>query len=244
MERAVEALLGDPAGDLAVCIDAPPARDRVRRLLERRFAGFSQVRVASAVDALDAFPASPVHIGLTLAVALGWGPAGGARRVARLAAALGDAAEMSAVLDDGARVSVARAWALNRARRAGGRAADYGETRTLPARLLRAGPGRDIAGRTGPRPPRTRPIGGGARRRRPGVGRGAPRARAAHRVAPHAVAGRGRALAAARGPWLGGRPGGGILIARGGSGPPARRRDRRARPPRAGGVRRLDAHRA
>ena len=146
VERAAAALLGARAGELAVCIDVPVARGRARTGLERRFAEHPRVRVASAgrASALDAFPASPLHVAVPVAVVLGWGAAA-PRRVARLGRALGDGAEMSAVLDDGAQVSVARAWALNRARRAGARAADYGETRTLPARLFRAGKVRGLA---------------------------------------------------------------------------------------------------
>ena len=144
--RAVEALLADPAGDLALCVNVPPGQRAVCARLKRRFARQPRVRVVESEAApgkavpawagLDAFPAAPIHIAVALSTVLGWSPAGSARRVALLGSALGDAAFAHAILDDGTEVSAARAWALNRARRAGGRATDYGHTRTLPARWL------------------------------------------------------------------------------------------------------------
>ena len=169
--RAAEALLADPAADLAVCIEVPAHRAKAAQRLRMRFPHRPRVQVAAsaaapggtapatvargrglrpatgevASAALDAFPASPIHIRLTVATVLGWASAAIPRRVALLGSALGDAAHASAVLDDGTQVSVARAWALNRARRAGGRAADYGDTRILRARWFSAthapGPG-------------------------------------------------------------------------------------------------------
>ena len=149
--RAAETLLADPAGDLAVCIEAPPGRGELRRRLERRFARDPRVAApAGGAGALDAFPASPIHVIAPVAAVLGWGPSGTARRVARLAAGLGDAARARAVLEDGAELSAVRAWALNRARRAGGEPGDYGDTRTLPG-LWFKGPARPAE--TGPSGP-------------------------------------------------------------------------------------------
>ena len=227
--RATEALLADPDGDLGVCIVAPPGQDAARARLERRYRREPRLRVASGPALLDAFPASPIRIDLAPDAVLRWAPATAARRVARLAAGLGDAAQAVAILDNGARVCVARAWALNRARRAGGSAADCGETRCLSARSLRTG--------RLPAPRRTRRRRGSPR---PGLGRSAPRARAAHRMAVFAVAGRRRPLAAAREPQPDGGPGAGQGAARSA----ARCRDRRARTPRPRGVRGLAAHRA
>ena len=101
------------------------------------------VRVAAAGAALDAFPVSPFHIAL---------PAGAVPRrglLRGLRSALGDAAAATAVLGDGAQASITRAWALHRARRAGGSAADYGETRRIGAARLALGRALPVARRAG-----------------------------------------------------------------------------------------------
>ena len=133
--EAARTLLGDPADDVGLCIEVAPRRgaDPVRQRLGQEWADDPRVRIVPAGGALDAFPASPLHIVVPAWAVTGPGLA------ARLAAALGDAAVASAVLEDGAEVSIARAWALNRARRAGGSAADYGDVRGLAARALRGG---------------------------------------------------------------------------------------------------------
>ena len=260
--RAVEALLADPAGDLALCVNVPPGQRAVCARLKRRFARQPRVRVVESEAApgkavpawagLDAFPAAPIHIAVALSAVLGWSPAGSARRVALLGSALGDAAFARAILDDGTEVSAARAWALNRARRAGGRATDYGHTRTLPARWLcgEASPVRPPYRALrrhrkwlGPAWQRTGAAPRPARRRRPRVGGSPPCPGTAHRVAVHAVAGRRRPLAFARRAGLDGdavaaRKAHGEPAARG---PAAGRLDRRAWAPFAGGVCRLHA---
>ena len=166
----VEALLGDPAGDLAVRIAAPedPGEDTVASLAER-FATDPRVRLASGPPgggpawgaSLDAFPVSPLHVVV---------PAGAALRPGLLKAllgALGDAAMAETLLADGSRVSIARSWALHRARRTGRAIAEFGDVRTVrapaPGRRFTPGP---IAG----------PVFGGIRRivgslRRPSGGR-------------------------------------------------------------------------
>ena len=63
--------------------------------------------------------------------------------VYRLRTRLGDAATATSNLPDGSTASITRAWALHRARRTGGSPADFGEVRTIPARVLKprsAGP--------------------------------------------------------------------------------------------------------
>ena len=178
--ESAEALLADPEGDLAVCIEAPGDPD-ARCALEEALGPDPRVCVSAAGAALDAFPVSPFHIALPA----GAGPAPGLVRGLR--SALGDAATATAVLGDGAQVSVARAWALHRARRAGGSAADYGEARRIPAARLALGrrpPGRP-ARRGGAESP------GGPRRGGAGVGGGAARAGVSHRLAVRAVARRG-----------------------------------------------------
>ena len=115
--RTVDCLLGD--GDVAVLVD--PGTDGPVAEPGARLAGDSRVRVAPAGDALDAFPASPFH------VALSAGSEVGAGLLERLRTRLGGAAVGAAVLPDGSRAVIARAWALHRARRGGGGPADYGE---------------------------------------------------------------------------------------------------------------------
>ena len=138
IERAIDAartLLSDPVDDVGLCIEVPPRRsgDPARQRLGQEFEEDPRVRIAPAGAALKAFPASPLHIALPARAVTGPG------LPARLAAALGDAAAANAVLEDGGEVSIARAWALHRARRAGGSAADYGYVRRLPAWALRSG---------------------------------------------------------------------------------------------------------
>ena len=133
--EAARTLLGDPADDVGLCIEVAPRRgaDLLRERLGQELADDPRVRIVPAGGALDAFPAAPLRIVVPARAVTGPG------LPARLAAALGDAAVASAVLEDGAEVSIARAWALNRARRAGGSAADYGDVRGLAARALRGG---------------------------------------------------------------------------------------------------------
>ena len=140
--ESAEALLADPEGDLAVWIEAPGDPD-ARCGLEEALGPDPRVRVAAAGAALDAFPVSPFHIAL---------PAGAVPRRGLLRGlrwALGDAATATAVLGDGAQASITRAWALHRARRAGGSAADYGEARRIGAARLALGRARPVVRRAG-----------------------------------------------------------------------------------------------
>ncbi len=103
--------------------------------LRAAFGPDPRVLIAPARSALDQFPAAPFHVTL---------PAGVVARdlVPRLHARLGSAVLAAATLPDGGRVSIARAWALHRARRAGGAPADYGDVRELaPAWLQRPSAG-------------------------------------------------------------------------------------------------------
>ena len=132
VKRAVEALLADPAGDCVIRVAAGGGRDADSARLREALPARPNVRMATPGRcALDDFPASPIHVRM---------PAGTGFRaglVARLEAALGDAAAAEVA---GSGVRIARAWSLNRARRHGGTAADYGEVRTLPGRLLKRRP--------------------------------------------------------------------------------------------------------
>ena len=166
--QAAGNLLADPEGDLAVCIEVAAGREEARARLTERFVSQPRVIVAPAgapdargapVErtgapcaatipraALDAFPASPLHIRAPAAAVLRWGPTAAARRVAKLGSALATAAYASADAGHDDRACIARAWAYHRALRAGGGADDYGDTRTLTRRAsgvaCAPGPGR------------------------------------------------------------------------------------------------------
>ena len=131
---AAEALLDDPSGDLALRIELPPGRG-IRDLawLEDHFGHDPRVRVAPELPALDEFAASPLHVALPVGVALRGG------LVRALCAALGDAVVATAVLGDGSRVCVARAWALHRARRTGRPVSQFGDMRTVRVRAPGSG---------------------------------------------------------------------------------------------------------
>lgn len=91
-----------------------------------------RVRVVGRGSPLDDFPSSPFHVRVPAGADVPPGLVGGLRAI------LGPAAVAESALPDGSRVSIARAWALHRARRAGGRASDFGDAvRTSSARLLR-----------------------------------------------------------------------------------------------------------
>ncbi len=151
-ERIIETaakILADRVHDLTVRIEMP-ANEGDERLswLRDVFGPDPRVRVAPAGDALDEFPAAAFHV--TLPASAAFAP----NLVHRLRAKLRGAVTASSLLADGTRVSITRAWALHRARRAGGGPADFGDARTLsPASLkLKAGAaawasGTDPAGR-------------------------------------------------------------------------------------------------
>ncbi|MYC09834.1 MAG: glycosyltransferase [Holophagales bacterium] len=144
--EVAERLLADPADDLAVRIETPAGRDE-RRLLRQLAGADPGVTVGPAGTALESFPHSPFHI----AIPAGVEPP---RRLApKLRAALGGGVRAELLLPDGSRIVIARTWALHRARRAGGRAEDYGESRTVRAPRYRFGAGRPAAWRA----PRARP---------------------------------------------------------------------------------------
>ncbi len=147
--ESAEALLADPEGDLAVWIEASGDPD-ARRALEEALGPDPRVRVAAAGGALDAFPVSPFHIALPAGAVPGRGLVRGLRW------ALGDAATATAAVGGGAQASIARVWALHRARRAGGQAADYGGTRRIAAARLALGRALPVVRRPG----RTRSLRG------------------------------------------------------------------------------------
>ena len=212
----VEALLGDPAGDLVVRIAAPEGRSEdAFASLAARFGGEPRVRVASASPAarpasgpawgasLDAFPVSPFHIALPAGAAFRPGLADALRR------ALGDAVVgggrapgRRARLDrpgPGAAPRPAHGAGDIRARRGADapRGGPPAASRPRPDRRPRLRAHRPHRG-AGPAPAGRRDrSSGGARRRGPGVGRGAACQGRAHRMALSRLAG-GRAALAAR----------------------------------------------
>ena len=129
-----EDLLADPAQDLVVRIETPAGRDDDRvAWLDEQLGPDPNVRLAPDGAALDEFPASPFHVTLPAAAVFHRGLVHGLR------AALGDGVTATSVLEDGSRVSIARAWALHRACRTGKTAADFGDVLTVKAAVL--GPG-------------------------------------------------------------------------------------------------------
>lgn len=129
--QTADALLAGPNVNFALCIDT--ASEDVRIRLSSRYQDDPRVRVDSGISSIEIFPASPLHVLV---------PAGariGSDALTRLEAALGDAvAARVTVESEGREITITRAWALHRARRAGGSAADYGDTRNLPDRVLRS----------------------------------------------------------------------------------------------------------
>ncbi len=127
---AVGSVLAGREHDLVVRIELDGSRDAERlEWLHDAFDPDPRVRVAPACSALDEFPAAPFHVTLP-ATALA------KDLVPRLYARLGSAVLAASSLPDGTRVSIVRAWALHRARRAGGVPADFGDVREIaPARL-------------------------------------------------------------------------------------------------------------
>ncbi len=173
---AVEGLLADPGGDLAVRVETPVARaDLGPAWLEAHFGADARVRVApegpvrasaraSVLEAaheaaLEAFPASPFHIRLGARATV---PRG---LVERLHTGLGDAVVATARLAGGSRVSIARAWGLHRARRTGLPVAAFGDARRLKAAAVRPRPVRGAvllrlppSARANPDPPPRRAL--------------------------------------------------------------------------------------
>ncbi len=131
---AVVNLLIDREHDLMVRIELDGSPDAERPAwLHEVFDPDPRVRVAPAGSALDEFPASPFHVRLPATVS--------AKNVVHaLHSHLRGAVLATSHLPDGTSVSIARTWALHRARRAGGRIADFGDVREIaPAKLkLRA----------------------------------------------------------------------------------------------------------
>ncbi len=124
-------ILADREYDLVVRIETHASDDteRLARLRDE-FGADPRVLIAPTCAALEQFPASPFQVTL---------PASAFAKdlVHRLRAALGNAVSATSTLPDGTMVSITRAWALHRTRRAGKSPADFGEARTIPAAALK-----------------------------------------------------------------------------------------------------------
>lgn len=134
VERVIEdvsRLLADRVRDMVVRIVAGDGA--AAPMLQEAFGADSRVRLRAGGSALDDFPASPFHAALPAGTTFERG------LVHRLRKRLAAAAAVRVFLSDGACVELARAWALHRARRAGGQVEDYGDVRVLPVRIMRAG---------------------------------------------------------------------------------------------------------
>ena len=132
--RVAEQVLADRVHDLVVRIEIDARHDGAA-WLRRQLDPDPRVRVAPARSALDEFPAAAFHVTLPARATFRSGI------VHRLRAELGRAVAGSAVLAGGSEVSITRAWALHRARRSGGSAADFGDVAAIPVRRLGCGAG-------------------------------------------------------------------------------------------------------
>ena len=150
-----ERVLAGSDGDLAVLVEPGPD-PAAARALQARLGVDPRVHVVPGADAVAMFPAAPFHVELPPGARFGSGV------LERLRAGLGSAAVGDATLADGARIRIARAWALHRARRAGGRPADYGNA--VAFRIGRREPMRALLQALRRRLPRARrPLAGVAR---------------------------------------------------------------------------------
>ena len=153
--KSVARILADRVHDLIVRIELDAHGrddlDQERRIwLQEMFGPDPRVCLASAASALDDFPASPFHIALPAPVAA-------TDLVFRLRQKLGDAVVATATSADGSGVSIARAWALNRARRSGESVDQFGDARTFPIEALKLGKAITAQRRRGFNP--TEPVG-------------------------------------------------------------------------------------
>ena len=150
-----ERVLAGSDGDLAVLVEPGPD-PAAARALQARLGVDPRVHVVPGADAVAMFPLAPFHVELPPGARFGSGV------LDRLRAGLGSAALGDATLADGARIRIARAWALHRARRAGGRPADYGAA--VAFRIGRREPMRALLQALRRRLPRARrPLAGVAR---------------------------------------------------------------------------------
>lgn len=134
--KSVASLLADRVHDLMVRIEMGDGDDsgvEERRIwLQEMFGPDPRVCLAAGASALDDFPASPFHVALPA-------PIVARDLVFRLRQKMGDAVVATATLADGGSISIARSWALNRARRTGHAVDQFGDARTFPVEALKLG---------------------------------------------------------------------------------------------------------
>ena len=122
-------ILGDRMHDLAVLIeDRPDGPDF--EWLRRQLGPDPRVRFGPPGAALDEFPASPFHITCSAGAALP------ENMIYTLRSELGGAVSAVLVLEDGARVTISRSWALHRSRRSGRRLAELGAAVSVKAEKM------------------------------------------------------------------------------------------------------------
>ena len=124
----VERILADPAGDLAVRVELGPAPSGRVSWLEDRFGPDPRVQIEPLRPALDEFAATPFHLTV---------PAGGAFRpglVAHLRRRLRSAVFATLPLPGRQTATIARGWALHRARCTGKPVASFGKVVTIRRR--------------------------------------------------------------------------------------------------------------
>lgn len=133
VEQVAEAtrnILADREHDLVVRIEIEGSENAERLVwLHDAFDPDPRVRVAPGRPALDEFPAAPFHVRLPANIVA-------KNLVHRLHGCLGSTVYARSHLPDGTSISIARAWALHRVRRAGGSPADFGDVREIaPSKL-------------------------------------------------------------------------------------------------------------
>ena len=117
----VDGILADPESDLVVRVEFESAdRDNDAVTLRGQLGADPRVRIAPNLPPLEGFPASPFHVTLQPTTI----PKDGIVRPLR--ARLGIGVLANCTMPVGMCVSIARAWALHRATRAGKDAADFG----------------------------------------------------------------------------------------------------------------------
>ena len=124
----VERILADPAGDLVVRVETAPAPSERVTWLEDRFGPDPRVLVEPLRPALDEFPVTPFH--LTVPAAARFRPG----LVALLRRRLRKAVFATVRLPRGRTATIARGWALHRARRTGRPVAQFGDVVSVSRR--------------------------------------------------------------------------------------------------------------
>ena len=132
--RAAERILGGQAHDLVLRIEDRPD-DPDFEWLRRQLGPDPRVRFGSPADALEEFPVSAFHAFVPAGVRVV------ENLVPRLRNELGDAVSAVLVMEDGARVTIIRTWAMHRSRRSAAGIGYWGPRATVPVKESRSGAG-------------------------------------------------------------------------------------------------------